>query len=117
MKHMFNSLPMDFFRLGVMQSELFWSSMSTISYRQQSWFTTAPLSTESLVENQRMVWEKIQAGLEMQQQWQRLFWSTPWTSSTSLNWSDVISSQEKLIKPFHKRSTANAKRLRRKSQI
>jgi len=98
----------DVWKLGQMTFDFWSSAFSTINSRTLLWKTKSPLDPKMIQENQRMVTEKLAAtwkvGLEVQKAWLNILLGgqTPW-------W---ISSRRSL-KPLHKRTTANAKRLSR----
>ncbi|WP_447554832.1 hypothetical protein [Vreelandella sp. EE22] len=114
MKHtptLFNApfLPMmGIYKAGVMALELWSTSLSTISMRQQLWQTQPFFSPMMMLENQRMVTEKIEAGMEAGLVMQKAFFNAmdghyaPW-------W---VTSQNALS-PYHSRSRANSRRLAR----
>ncbi len=104
-----NLFPMfDLLKLAQMQQELWWSSLNTIAYRQKGWLTQSPMTLTSVLENQRMVWEKIEAAYEINTQFQKILWQ--WPESMR----DPIRSHTNLLRPLHKRSTANSRRLKGK---
>ena len=96
----------DVFKLGNMATELWATALSTINSRVFLWETKSPLDPKMMKENQRMVSEKLAAswevGMEMQKAWMNMLsgGKTPWWKTG-----------QRTIKPLHKRTTANAKRL------
>lgn len=98
----------DVWKLGVMTLELWTTSFSTIAMRHGLWHTQPPTSARMLGENQRMVTEKLEAGMETGLVWQKAMLgmmfgqTTPWwvTSRRSMT-------------PYHRRSSANSRRLSR----
>ncbi|RUR31038.1 hypothetical protein ELY33_08190 [Vreelandella andesensis] len=98
----------DMWKAGSMAFELWSSSLSTIAMRQQMWQTQPFYSPSMMRENQRMVTEKMEASIEAGLVMQKAVLSAmgghyaPW-------W---ITSQ-KTMKPYHRRSSANSRRLSR----
>jgi len=93
-------------KLGQMTSEFWSSAFSTIKSRTFLWEAKSPLDPKMIHENQRMVTEKLAAswevGLEVQKAWLNILLGgqTPWWTTS-----------RRSLKPLHKRTTANAKRL------
>lgn len=99
---------MDVWKVGVMAFELWTSSVFTIAMRNNLWYTQVPTSAKMMAENQRMVTEKLEAGmetgLEMQKAMLGMFTGrqTPWWVTT-----------RRTMTPYHRRSSANSRRLAR----
>ena len=98
----------DVWKVGMMGMELWSSSLSTIAMRQQLWQTQPFFSPSMMRENQRMVTEKIEASIEAGLVMQKAFFSA--MSGQYAPW--WITSQ-KAMKPYHRRSSANSRRLSR----
>lgn len=100
---------MDVWKLGVMAFELWSTSASTIALRNNLWQTQAPNSASMIKENQRMVSEKLEASLETGVEIQKAMLgmafgqSTPWWVTG-----------RRTLTPYHRRSSANSRRLSRK---
>ncbi|RUR32982.1 hypothetical protein [Vreelandella nanhaiensis] len=99
---------LDVWKVGIMAIELWTSSFSTITQRNQLWQTQPFFSPRMMKENQRMVTEKLEASMEAGFAMQKAFLNmlggqhAPW-------W--VTSRQA--MQPYHRRSSANSKRLAR----
>lgn len=99
----------DAWKVGVMAFELWSTSLSTIAMRNQLWYTQAPNSARMVKENQRMVSEKLEAGLEVGLEMQKALLGmyagryAPW-------W---VTGRRTLM-PLHRRTTANSRRLSRR---
>lgn len=99
----------DVWKVGIMAFELWSTSLSTIAMRNHLWFTQAPTDTRMIKENQRMVTEKLEASLEMGMEMQKAMLGmyagqySPW-------W---VTSHKALL-PYHRRATANSRRLSRR---
>ncbi len=100
---------MDVWKLGVMMAELWTSSFSTIAMRHNLWQTQSPASARMIKENQRMVSEKIEAGMETGLVLQKAMLgmmfgqTTPWWVTS-----------RRSMQPYHRHSSANSRRLSRK---
>ncbi len=100
------SAALDVFRLGTQTFEMWFSAAATINARVGLWMTTSPFDAEMIKENRRMVSEKLEAsreiGLEMQKARKNMLTGgqTPWWTTSN-----------RTLKPLHKRTTANSKRL------
>lgn len=99
----------DVWKVGVMAFELWATSLSTITMRNHLWYTQAPTDARMIKENQRMVTEKLEAamevGLEMQKTMLDMYagqYSPWWVTS------------HKTMLPYHRRATANSRRLSRR---
>ena len=98
----------DVWKVGVMAFELWTTSLSTIAMRNNLWYTQVPTSARMMKENQRMVTEKLDAGMEVATEMNKAMLNmfsgqhAPW-------W---VTSQ-RALKPFHRRTTANSRRLSR----
>jgi hypothetical protein len=96
----------DVWKLGQMTAEFWSSAFSTIKSRTLLWGKKSPLDPKMIQENQQMVTEKLAAswevGLEVQKTWLNILLGgqTPWWTTS-----------RRSLKPLHKRTTANAKRL------
>lgn len=96
----------DVWKAGVTAFELWATAISTIGQRQALWSTQAPSDLKMIKENQRMVTEKLEACVEVGFEMQKAMLSmaagqfSPW-------W---ITSQ-RTMKPLHRRTTANSRRL------
>lgn len=99
---------MGIYSAGMMALELWSTSLSTIAQRQHLWQTQPFFSPSMMLENQRMVTEKIEASVEASLAMQKAFFGAlngryaPW-------W---VTSQQALS-PYHRRSRANSRRLSR----
>ncbi|WP_394426039.1 hypothetical protein [Vreelandella stevensii] len=99
---------LDLWKAGIMGMELWSSSLSTISMRQQLWQTQPFFSPAMMRENQRMVTEKIEASVEAGLIMQKVLFSAmrgqyaPWWTTS-----------QQAMKPYHRRSSANSRRLSR----
>ncbi|MGQ4878264.1 hypothetical protein ACOJCM_06790 [Billgrantia sp. LNSP4103-1] len=99
----------EIWRLSIMAFELWSTSMSTIAMRQGLWQTQSPTSARMLKENQRMVTEKLEAGMETGFEIQKAMLqmafgqTTPWWVTS-----------RRTMTPYHRRSSANSKRLSRR---
>ncbi len=96
-------------KVGVIAFELWSTSLATIAMRSQLWATQAPTSARMMKENQRMVTEKLdgglEVGLELQKAWFGMLFgqSSPWWITG-----------HRTLKPLHRRTTANSRRLARR---
>lgn len=96
----------DVWKFSTMATELWSTALSTINARTSLWETKSPFDPKMMQENQRMVSEKLAAswevGLEFQKAWMNMLsgGQTPWWTTG-----------QRTMKPLHKRTTANAKRL------
>ncbi|SFI08211.1 hypothetical protein [Modicisalibacter xianhensis] len=99
----------DIWKVGVMSFELWTTSLATIAMRNQLWYTQAPHSAKMIKENQRMVTEKLEAGMEVGMALQKAMFNmaagsyAPW-------W---VTGRSALL-PLHRRTTANSRRLSRR---
>ncbi|MCE8014300.1 hypothetical protein [Billgrantia desiderata] len=100
---------MDVWKLGLMALELWSTSLSTITMRHGLWQTQSPTSARMLRENQRMVTEKLEAGLETGFEMQKAMLQmafgqgNPWWHTG-----------RRAMAPYHRRSSANSRRLARR---
>jgi hypothetical protein len=96
----------DVWKAGLMAFELWSTSLSTITMRQHLWQTQPFFSPQMMKENQKMVSEKLEASMEAGLEMQKALFNSmngqfaPW-------W---ITSQ-RTMKPYHRRSSANSRRL------
>ncbi|WP_233266451.1 hypothetical protein [Cobetia sp. L2A1] len=97
----------DVWKLGTTSVELWSTTLSTIFSRTQLWGTQSPLDPKMIVENQKMVSEKIAASWEMWFVMQKA-WSSAMTGGKVAPW---WTTGTQFIKPLHKRTTANSRRL------
>ncbi|UYG00017.1 MULTISPECIES: hypothetical protein [unclassified Halomonas] len=99
---------MGIYSATMMALELWSTSLSTIAQRQHLWQTQPFFSPGMMLENQRMVTEKMEASIEAGMAMQKAFFGAmnghyaPW-------W---VTSQ-KTMSPYHRRSRANSRRLSR----
>ncbi|MEC9482874.1 MAG: hypothetical protein UMU75_06025 [Halomonas sp.] len=96
----------DIWKVGVMSLELWTTSLATIAMRNQLWYTQAPSSTRMLRENQRMVTEKLEAGLEVGLELQKAL-----INMASGSYAPWWVTSRRALHPLHRRTTANSKRL------
>lgn len=101
---------MDVWKLGIMAYELWSTSFATIAMRNNLWQTQPPNSARMLKENQRMVTEKLEAGMETGFEIQKAMLQMAF-GNTSTPWWDT---SKRAMTPYHRRSSANSKRLSRK---
>ncbi|MCE8016881.1 hypothetical protein HOP62_12460 [Halomonas sp. MCCC 1A17488] len=100
---------LDVWKLGIMAFELWTTSFSTIAMRHGLWQSQSPTSARMIKENQRMVTEKLEAGLETGFEIQKAMLQmtfgggTPWWITG-----------RRTMTPFHRRSSANVRRLSRR---
>ncbi|MCE8035816.1 hypothetical protein EKK97_02325 [Billgrantia tianxiuensis] len=100
---------MDIWKLGIMAFELWTTSLATITMRHGLWHTQSPTSARMLRENQRMVTEKLEAGMETGFEMQKAMLqmafgqATPWWITS-----------RRTMTPYHRRSSANSRRLSRR---
>lgn len=98
----------DVWKVGVMAFELWSTSLSTIAMRSNLWYTQVPTSTKMMKENQKMVTEKLEASMETFMEMQKAMLDmfagkqSPW-------W---VTSRKTML-PYHRRTTANSRRLSR----
>jgi hypothetical protein len=98
----------DVWKLGTMALETWSTAFTTINSRTKMWETKSPFDPKMMLENHRMVSEKLAAsweiGFEMQKAWMKMLsgGQTPWWTTG-----------RRTIKPLHRRTTANSKRLSR----
>lgn len=92
--------------VSLMTYELWTSSLSTIALRNNLWCTRVPTSPTMLDENQRMVTEKLDAGIEVAAQLQQSLFSL--CTGTYAPWWET---GQRTLEPYHRRSTANSRRL------
>ncbi|QJQ96840.1 MULTISPECIES: hypothetical protein [Halomonadaceae] len=96
----------DVWKVGVMAFELWSTSLSTIAMRNNLWYTQAPTSAKMMKENHKMVTEKLEASMEMGLEMQKAMFGmasgqhAPWWVTSRL-----------MMTPYHRRSSANSKRL------
>ena len=97
----------DVWKLSTMALEMWATAFSTINARTDLWQTQSPFDPKMMLENQRMVMEKLAAswevGTQMQKAWMNMLGGgrmTPWWTTG-----------QRTLKPLHKRTTANARRL------
>lgn len=99
---------MDVWKLSIMALELWTTSFSTIAMRNGLWQTQSPTSARMVKENQRMVTEKLEAGMETGFEIQKAMLqmafgqTTPWWVTG-----------RRTMTPYHRRSSANSRRLSR----
>ncbi|WP_404376436.1 hypothetical protein [Vreelandella aquamarina] len=98
----------DLWKAGMMGMELWSSSLSTIAMRQQLWQTQPFFSPSMMRENQRMVTEKIEASIEAGLAMQKAM-----LSAMSGQYAPWWITSQKAMKPYHRRSSANSRRLSR----
>jgi hypothetical protein len=106
------NLAVDAWRLGMMAVELGAAAATTITLRNWNWAVKWPNPDRRLnAEGNRMIVEKVAAGMEVAEAWQRAAlraWSgafNPWRSG------------RKVLTPLHRKATANARRLTRRKQF
>lgn len=99
---------LDVWKLSVMTFELWTTSFSTIVMRNGLWQTQSPTSARMLKENQRMVTEKLEAGMETGFEIQKAMLHMAF-GQTAPWW---ITSRRTMT-PYHRRSSANSRRLSR----
>ncbi|QOR40730.1 hypothetical protein HNO52_01595 [Billgrantia diversa] len=99
---------LDVWNLGVMAFELWSTSLSTIAMRQGLWQTQSPTSVRMLKENQRMVTEKLEASLETSFEVQKAMLQMAF-GQTAPWWV----TSRRTMTPYHRRSSANSRRLSR----
>lgn len=93
-------------KLGEMLLDTGPAALSTIGLRVSMLATHAPLNPKMILENRRMVTEKLSAlwdtGLEVQRAWLDILSGThtPW-------WTTGL----RILEPLHKRAVENSKRL------
>lgn len=97
---------MDVWKLGIMALELWSTSLSTITMRHGLWQTQSPTSARMFRENQRMVTEKLEAGLETGFEIQKAMLQMAFGQSNP--WWDT---SRRAMAPYHRRSSANSRRL------
>lgn len=102
------SAMMDVWKLGIMTCELWSTSFTTIAMRNNLWQTQPPTSARMMKENQRMVTEKLEAGLETGLEIQKAMLQMAFGQSSP--WWDT---GKRAMTPYHRRSSANSKRLSR----
>ena len=96
----------DIWKVGLMAFELWSTSLSTITMRQHLWQTQPFFSPHMMLENQRMVTEKIEASMEAGLVMQKALFNSmngqlaPWWVTS-----------KSTMKPYHQRSSANSRRL------
>ncbi len=98
----------DLWKVGMMGMELWSSSLSTIAMRQQLWQTQPFFSPAMMRENQRMVTEKIEASMEAGLVMQKAV-----LSAMSGRYAPWWITSQKAMQPYHRRSSANSRRLSR----
>ena len=97
---------MDAYKVSLMAMEMLSSAFSTIALRNNMWLTQSPTSAKMMEENQSMVTEKLQAGMEVGLEMQKNLLNMsagkfyPWWVTG-----------RRVLKPLHKRTTANSRRL------
>lgn len=99
---------MGIYKASYMALELWSTSLSTIAKRQHLWQTQPFFSPDMMLENQRMVTEKIEASLEAGMAMQSLF-----LSALGGHYSPWWVTSQKTMLPYHRRSRANSRRLAR----
>ncbi|MDO6788117.1 hypothetical protein Q4589_10995 [Cobetia marina] len=97
----------DVWKLGTTSVEMWSTAMSTIMSRTQLWGTQSPLDPKMIAENQKMVSEKIAASWEMWFVMQKA-WMNAMSGGKVVPW---WTTGTQFIKPLHKRTTANSRRL------
>lgn len=96
----------DVWKVGVMAFELWSTSLSTVSMRNNLWYTQVPTSAKMMKENQRMMTEKFEAGMEVALEMQKTMLGmlsgqhSPWWVTS-----------RRTMTPLHRRTTANSRRL------
>lgn len=98
----------DMWQAGFMAFELWSSSLSTIAMRQQMWQTQPFFSPSMMRENQRMVTEKMEASIEAGLVMQKTL-----LSAMNGHYAPWWVTSQKTMKPYHRRSSANSRRLTR----
>ncbi|SHF35896.1 hypothetical protein SAMN02745148_02417 [Modicisalibacter ilicicola DSM 19980] len=98
----------DVWKVGVMAFELWTSSLSTIAMRNNLWYTQVPTSARMMKENQRMVTEKLDASLEVAMEMNKAMFGM-FTGQHAPWWV----TSRRTLQPFHRRTTANSRRLSR----
>jgi hypothetical protein len=99
----------DVWKVGIMSFELWATSLSTIALRNNLWYTQVPTSARMMKENQRMVTEKLDASMEVALEMNKAMLGmfsgqyTPWWVTS-----------RRALKPLHRRTTANSRRLSRR---
>ncbi|WP_444678615.1 hypothetical protein [Halomonas sp. E19] len=99
----------DVWKLGTMMFELWSTSLSTISMRHQLWHTQPPTSARMVRENQRMVMEKMEAGIETGFAMQKAMLAMAFGQAAPW-W---VTGRNAML-PYHRRSSANSRRLSRR---
>nr|WP_299243553.1 hypothetical protein [uncultured Halomonas sp.] len=98
----------DVWKVGVMAFELWTTSLSTIAMRNSLWYTQMPTSPKMMKENQRMVSEKLDAGMEVANVMNKTM-----LNMFSGQYSPWWVTSHRAMKPLHRRTTANSRRLSR----
>ncbi|MGM0834433.1 hypothetical protein M0220_07430 [Halomonas qinghailakensis] len=98
----------DIWKAGLMAFELWSSSLTTIAMRQQMWQTQPFFSPSMMRENQRMVSEKMEASAEAGLVMQKTL-----INAMSGQYAPWWVTSQKAMKPYHRRSSANSRRLSR----
>ncbi|WP_447927576.1 MULTISPECIES: hypothetical protein [unclassified Vreelandella] len=96
------------YKAGFMAFELWSTSLSTITERQKLWQTQPFFSPSMMLENQRMVTEKIEASLEAGMVMQKTF-----LNALSGHYAPWWVTSQNTLSPYHRRSRANSRRLTR----
>ncbi len=112
--HMSAMIPMqptamsDAWDLGTETLEIWSAAFSTISSRTHLWQTQSPFDPKMMRENEQMVSEKLSAtwevGVEIQKAWMGML---------SGDHGSVFSASRSVLKPIHRHTVANSKRLAR----
>lgn len=97
---------LDAYKVGVMAMEMFSSAFSTIALRNNMWLTQPPTSAAMIEENQSMVTEKLQAGMEVGLEMQKNLLNM--SSGKFYPWWVT---GRRALRPLHRRTTANSRRL------
>ncbi|WP_346797012.1 hypothetical protein R5M92_00240 [Halomonas sp. Bachu 37] len=97
---------MDAWKAGLMAFELWSTSWSTIAMRHNLWSTQPFFSPKMMKENQRMVTEKLEAGMETGLEMQKAM-----LGMMSGQMSPWWVTSRRAMTPYHRRSSANSRRL------
>lgn len=98
----------DAWKVGVMATELWATSLTTIALRNQLWYTQMPTSARMMKENQRMVTEKLEAGMEIALEMHKAMFGL-----ASGRYAPWWVTSRRTLTPLHRRTTANSRRLSR----
>lgn len=96
----------DVWKAGLMAFELWSTSLSTITMRQHLWQTQPFYSPQMMKENQKMVTEKLEASMEAGFEMHKAL-----LSSMSGQFAPWWITSQRTMKPYHRRSSANSRRL------